>query len=181
MSPDSWTKEMISPIGCRGGNAITGAWIRWIDWRDYRLRVRVALHCSSAEFESIRQEVKSSTHCRSWGSTDVRLFQGNLSGKRAERLILERDLRANRVTVLSVRTEEKVTTSSFGGTRKIRRLRRPEIQHPVRPDRVLQAEPDGGDMRYRGAHAATVQPDAYHGHWTRSPGRAAGSDADAVK
>ncbi|XP_062550767.1 uncharacterized protein LOC134215633 [Armigeres subalbatus] len=117
MSPDSWTKEMVSAIGCRGGNAITGAWIRWIDWRDYRHRVRVALHCSSAEFESIRQEVKSSTHCRRQYYMENG-SQGNLSGKRAERLILERDLRANRVTVLSVRTEDKVTTSSFGGMRK---------------------------------------------------------------
>lgn len=57
--------------------------------------------------------------------------------------------------------------------KQVRRRRGSKIQHPVRPDRALQAQPDGGDVRDGRPPEAALQRDADHRRRHRRPGRAA--------
>lgn len=118
-----------------------------------------------------------------------RWFHGHLSGKEAEKLILERGKNGSFLVresqskpgdfVLSVRTDDKVThvmirtqvivfprcrscsnerkTNAICLGQSVRRGRRRKIRQFGRPDRTLQEEPDGRDVRHRRPPETAVQ------------------------
>lgn len=71
------------------------------------------------------------------------------------------------LSLLSHRNHNTVITGE-----DVRRRRRAKVCDLVRPDRVLQAQPDGGNLRYGGPSTTAVQCDAHYGCRHQRPCRA---------